>query len=68
MSSTPDGPGGLFTSGSNAPLLTSIFLDGEKPINEQEVCESRSTHVRGIDWLNVQFSGIRILLLGLGLG
>lgn len=48
----PDGRGGMFTSGTNAPLHTSMFLTEGDPVSEQEAHEKRLAFAMGIDQSN----------------
>lgn len=45
----PDGHGGMLSSGTNAPLHTSMFLTESDPISEQEAHENRLAYAMGID-------------------
>lgn len=49
VSGIPDGRGGMFTSGTNAPLHTSMFLTEGDTISEQEAHENRLAYAMGID-------------------
>ncbi|OMP84691.1 putative WD repeat-containing protein [Diplodia seriata] len=49
VSGIPDGRGGMLTSGTNAPLHTSMFLTEGDAVSEQEAHEKRLAFAMGID-------------------